>query len=250
MERDSTLERMAPPIPIATHEILGGGGVRLHAREWGNPEGPPIVFIHGWSQSDLCWLKQVHGDLARRFRMVTFDLRGHGLSEKPAGPEHYGDGQAWADDLAAVIDQTGLERPILVAWSYGGYVVDGLPASVRRRSHRRHRPCRGGGDPHSDVRPRRAGIARERTGDVCSRPLREHRRDSAFPPCVHLRAARRRGAGCRVRVEHGRAVLRPRRVVLARARWQRRACGCLRSRARHAWARRCDRAAFDGGTRA
>ncbi len=250
MERDSTLERMAPPIPIATHEILGGGGVRLHAREWGNPEGPPIVFIHGWSQSDLCWLKQVHGDLARRFRIVTFDLRGHGLSEKPAGPEHYADGQAWADDLAAVIDQTGLERPILVAWSYGGYVVaDYLRAYGDARI--------GGIDLvgaavilSSDVRPRRAGIARERTGDVCSRPVREHRRDPAFPPRVHLQAARRRGAGCRVRVEHGRAVLRPRRVVLARARWQRCARGCLRSRARDARARRRDRAAVDGRTRA
>jgi non-heme chloroperoxidase len=123
MERDSALERMSPPIPIATHEILGGGGLRLHAREWGNPEGPAILFIHGWSQSDLCWLKQVHGDLADRFRIVTFDLRGHGLSEKPSAADHYVDGQSWADDLAAVIDQTGLERPILVAWSYGGYVV-------------------------------------------------------------------------------------------------------------------------------
>jgi non-heme chloroperoxidase len=123
MERDSTLERMSPPIPIATHVILGGGGLRLHAREWGNPEGPGILFIHGWSQSDLCWLEQVHGDLASRFRLVTFDLRGHGLSEKPSGPEHYADGQPWADDVAAVIDQTGLERPVLVAWSYGGYVV-------------------------------------------------------------------------------------------------------------------------------
>lgn len=123
MERDLTLERMSPPIPIATHEILGGGGVRLHAREWGNPEGPGLLFIHGWSQSDVCWLKQVGGDLAGRFRIVTFDLRGHGLSEKPSGPDQYADGQLWADDVAAVIDQTRLERPILVAWSYGGYIV-------------------------------------------------------------------------------------------------------------------------------
>jgi pimeloyl-ACP methyl ester carboxylesterase len=81
------------------------------------------LFIHGWSQSDLCWLKQVHSDLAGTFRIVTFDLRGHGLSEKPLGLEHYADAQLWADDVAGVIDQTGLERPILVAWSYGGYVV-------------------------------------------------------------------------------------------------------------------------------
>jgi pimeloyl-ACP methyl ester carboxylesterase len=81
------------------------------------------LFIHGWSQSDLCWLNQVRGDLASTSRMVTFDLRGHGLSDKPAGPEYYADGQLWADDVAAVIDQAGLERPVLVAWSYGGYIV-------------------------------------------------------------------------------------------------------------------------------
>jgi len=89
----------------------------------GQPGGPALLLIHGWSQSDLCWLNQVRGDLAETFRIVTFDLRGHGLSEKPTQPEHYADGKLWADDVAAVIDQTGLEQPTLVAWSYGGYIV-------------------------------------------------------------------------------------------------------------------------------
>ena len=123
MDRDSALDQMSLPIAAATHEILGGGGLKLHAREWGNPRGPALLFIHGWSQSDLCWLNQVRGDLAGTFRIVTFDLRGHGLSAKPSGPEHYADGQLWADDVAAVIDQTGLEQPTLVASSYGGYIV-------------------------------------------------------------------------------------------------------------------------------
>jgi non-heme chloroperoxidase len=109
--------------PIGTHEIRGGGGLRLHAREWGDPQGPALLFVHGLSQSDLCWTKQVNGDLATAHRIVTFDIRGHGLSEKPAGPEHYADSQLWADDLAAVIQQTGLEKPVVVAWSYGGYIV-------------------------------------------------------------------------------------------------------------------------------
>ena len=123
MDRDLAPDRTSPRIPATTHEIIGGGGVKLHAREWGNPGGQALLFIHGWSQSDLCWLNQVRGDLAETFRIVTFDLRGHGLSEKPAGPEHYADGQPWADDVASVIDQTGLEQPVLVAWSYGGYIV-------------------------------------------------------------------------------------------------------------------------------
>ena len=123
MDHDRRLDRVPAPVPVATREILGGGGLRLHAREWGNPGGFPLLFIHGWSQSDLCWLNQVRGDLAGTSRMVTFDLRGHGLSDKPPGPEAYADGQLWADDVAAVIDQTGLEQPVLVAWSYGGYIV-------------------------------------------------------------------------------------------------------------------------------
>ena len=101
----------------------GGGGLRLHVREWGDREGPPILLIHGWSQSQLCWARQVAGGLAEDFHLVTFDLRGHGMSEKPTGAEHYRDPQLWADDVAAVIDGSGLDRPVVVAWSYGGFVV-------------------------------------------------------------------------------------------------------------------------------
>src|SRR5262245_22300071 len=109
--------------PTATYEIRGAGGLRLHVREWGDPEGRELLLIHGWSQSDLCWAHQVGGDLAAGSRIVTFDLRGHGLSESPSDPDQYADGRLWADDLAAVIDQTGLQSPAVVAWSYGGLVL-------------------------------------------------------------------------------------------------------------------------------
>lgn len=120
MTRNTLVDSVAP---VATHEIRGGGGLRLHAREWGDPEGPALLFVHGLSQSDLCWTKQFTGGLADRHRIVTFDIRGHGLSEKPAAAEHYADGRLWADDVAAVIAATGLDRPVIVAWSYGGFIV-------------------------------------------------------------------------------------------------------------------------------
>ena len=41
----------------------------------------------------------------------------------PLAAEHYLDARLWADDVAAVIDRTGLDAPVLVAWSYGGFVV-------------------------------------------------------------------------------------------------------------------------------
>jgi non-heme chloroperoxidase len=106
-----------------TREVRGGGGLGLHVREWGDPAGRPIVFVHGWSQCQLCWSRQTAGALAEDFRIVAFDLRGHGGSEKPEDPGAYLDGRLWADDLAAVIEEVAPARPVLVAWSYGGFVV-------------------------------------------------------------------------------------------------------------------------------
>jgi non-heme chloroperoxidase len=105
------------------HTVRGGGGLRLHVREWGRPDGPPILLIHGLSQNHLCWARQYQSTLADEFRLVAYDLRGHGMSEAPLEPEHYADGRLWADDVAAIIQQLGLDRPVLVGWSYGGFVI-------------------------------------------------------------------------------------------------------------------------------
>jgi pimeloyl-ACP methyl ester carboxylesterase len=105
------------------HEVRGGGGLRLHVREWGNAEGPPILFIHGWSQNHLCWAQQYESPLAEEFRLVAYDLRGHGMSEAPLEPAPYTDPELWADDVAAIIDALDLDRAVLVGWSYGAFVV-------------------------------------------------------------------------------------------------------------------------------
>jgi pimeloyl-ACP methyl ester carboxylesterase len=108
---------------MKVHEVRGGGGLRLHVREWGRPDGTPILFIHGWSQNHLCWAKQYESELADEFRLVAYDLRGHGMSEAPLEPEHYTDGVLWADDVAAIVDALGLDRTVLVGWSYGPFVI-------------------------------------------------------------------------------------------------------------------------------
>ena len=108
---------------MKTHTVSGGGGLRLHVREWGREDGPPILFIHGWSQNHLCWAKHYESSLADEFRLVAYDLRGHGMSEAPLEPEHYTNGSLWADDVAAIIDELRLDRPVLVGWSYGAFVI-------------------------------------------------------------------------------------------------------------------------------
>jgi pimeloyl-ACP methyl ester carboxylesterase len=108
---------------MKAHTVKGGGGLQLHVREWGKADGLPILFIHGWSQNHLCWAKQYESVLADEFRLVAYDLRGHGMSEAPLGAEHYADGRLWADDVAAIVAELGLERSVLVGWSYGSFVI-------------------------------------------------------------------------------------------------------------------------------
>ena len=103
--------------------VRGGGGLRLHVREWGKADGPPILFIHGWSQNHLCWARQYESALAGEFRLVAYDLRGHGMSEAPLEPGHYTDGKLWAEDVAAIIEELDLGRPVLVGWSYGAFAI-------------------------------------------------------------------------------------------------------------------------------
>lgn len=106
---------------VKSHKVTGGGGLQLHVDETGNPDGKPILFIHGFSQCRLAWNKQMNSDLANDFRLVAMDIRGHGLSQKPK--DAYGDSRLWADDVDAVIRTLGLDKPVLSGWSYGGVIM-------------------------------------------------------------------------------------------------------------------------------
>lgn len=105
------------------HSVQGSSGIRLHVREWGNASGPSILFIHGWSQNHLCWSKQYESELGRSYRLVALDIRGHGMSDAPREASAYQTPQFWADDVAAILEQLHLQRPILVGWSYGGFII-------------------------------------------------------------------------------------------------------------------------------
>jgi pimeloyl-ACP methyl ester carboxylesterase len=98
-------------------------GVDISVREWGNPAGRPILFVHGLAQAHLCFAPQFESALAERFRLIAYDLRGHGESAKPLDASYYKEGRRWADELAAVIAGAGLDRPVLLGWSLGGRVI-------------------------------------------------------------------------------------------------------------------------------
>lgn len=108
---------------LATFSARSSDGTVLTGQSKGDPSAPEILFIHGLRQSRLSWDKQFADPALAGLRLVRFDLRGHGDSDKPTALEAYSDADRWADDVAAVIGAAKLRRPVLVGWSLGGYVA-------------------------------------------------------------------------------------------------------------------------------
>jgi len=111
------------------YTVVAPDGVALAVQEAGDPDGAPIVFIHGLLGSRLNWDKQLRDPNLQHHRLITYDLRGHGLSGKPVEADAYTDGRRWADDLAAVIESMGARKPLLVGWSLGGAVISNYLAA-------------------------------------------------------------------------------------------------------------------------
>ena len=104
-----------------TYTVTSSDGVSLRVSATGPSDSRPIVFVHGFSQSRLCWQRQFESTLADDFRLVAFDNRGHGDSDKP--DDAYDDPTRWADDVQAVIDSLERDEPVVVGWSYGGLIL-------------------------------------------------------------------------------------------------------------------------------
>jgi NAD(P)-dependent dehydrogenase (short-subunit alcohol dehydrogenase family)/pimeloyl-ACP methyl ester carboxylesterase len=86
--------------------------VRIAVYEEGNPEGPPVVLVHGFPDSHVLW-DGVIPLLAERFRIIRYDNRGVGLSSVPAPVSAYTMAR-FADDLAAVTGELSPGRPVHV----------------------------------------------------------------------------------------------------------------------------------------
>lgn len=98
-------------------------GLTLTGETQGSPDAPEILFVHGLRASRTIWDRQFADPTLARFRLVRFDLRGHGDSSKPEDPTAYADLRRWGDDIASVIAAAGLRRPTLVGWSLAGMVI-------------------------------------------------------------------------------------------------------------------------------
>jgi pimeloyl-ACP methyl ester carboxylesterase len=94
-------------------------GLRLHFTDWGNPQAPPLLLVHGGLDHSRSWDRLAQA-LRRNFHVVAPDLRGHGESEWATGSSY-----SLADhvyDLTGLVKAAGLEKVSIVGHSMGGMV--------------------------------------------------------------------------------------------------------------------------------
>ncbi|MBI5352336.1 MAG: alpha/beta hydrolase [Chloroflexi bacterium] len=94
-------------------------------------KGQPLLFIHGLGSSTPDWELQVK-EFSKTYQVITFDLRGHGQSDKPAGPYSL---PMFASDAATVLKSLGIGSAHVVGLSLGGCIafqlVTDLPSLVK-----------------------------------------------------------------------------------------------------------------------
>jgi 3-oxoadipate enol-lactonase len=94
-------------------------GAEIFYTDIGEKSATPVVLIHGFPFNSDMWKPQID-PLKTTFRVITYDVRGHGRSE-------VGDGQytleMFVDDLIALLDYLQLEKVVLCGLSMGGYIA-------------------------------------------------------------------------------------------------------------------------------
>jgi len=95
-----------------------GDGVTIQLAEWGK-QGKPVLCIHGITANCRCW-DVVASTLASDYRVFAMDLRGRGGSEKPVSGYSV---DQHCRDIVSLLDDLGLERPMIIGHSLGAFIA-------------------------------------------------------------------------------------------------------------------------------
>jgi len=94
--------------------------LNLAYAEWGDPDAPPLVLVHGGRDQKRSW-DRVAGRLSQTYRVIAFDLRGHGESDWVSDGDYGVMDHVF--DLASLVDHLGLARFTLIGHSLGGNIT-------------------------------------------------------------------------------------------------------------------------------
>ncbi|HEX2942563.1 MAG TPA: alpha/beta hydrolase [Rhodopila sp.] len=106
-----------PDIPYTSANVVLRH-LRFHYLEWGQPDAPPVVLLHGGHQSAHSWDLVSLWLASRGFRVLALDQRGHGDSEWPRDVVY--SNHEMSLDAEAFIAAMGLQQPLLIGHSMGG----------------------------------------------------------------------------------------------------------------------------------
>ena len=107
--------------------LVDTNGIRLNVVQAGS--GPALVFLHGLGWDHQLWNDAI-SRYADRYHVIAGDTRGHGESDKPAGPYSI---RQFADDWRGVLDALGIDKARLVGFSQGGMIAMQLAADQPER---------------------------------------------------------------------------------------------------------------------
>lgn len=93
-------------------------GVNIYYEDHGT--GPAVLLSHGYSATTRMWAGQVEA-LTDRYRVITWDMRGHGQSDSPDDPKAYSEA-ATVDDIAGILNHLGIDKAVIGGLSLGGYM--------------------------------------------------------------------------------------------------------------------------------
>ncbi len=99
-------------------EFVEANGLRFHYREWGDTRTRhAVILLHGYAETSEAWSDTAQ-DLAREFRVIAIDQRGHGQSDRATDRDYTRATQM--EDLEAIIESLGLRSVTLIGHSMGG----------------------------------------------------------------------------------------------------------------------------------
>lgn len=106
-------------------------GVKIFYDDSGT--GPVVLLSHGYAATSEMWDGQVAA-LSGRYRIITWDMRGHGRSDSPADPKLYSE-EATLGDIEALLDEAGARKAVIGGLSLGGYMSLAFHLAYPQRVH-------------------------------------------------------------------------------------------------------------------
>jgi pimeloyl-ACP methyl ester carboxylesterase len=103
-----------------THRTIGANGIRMHLAEQGS--GPLVLLCHGFPESWYSWRHQLSALAAAGFHAVAPDMRGYGMSDRPAEIERY-TLLHLVGDMVGVLDSLGEKTAVIVGHDWGAPVA-------------------------------------------------------------------------------------------------------------------------------